>query len=147
MKLPLAKTEASHWPGLDHASRDEFERRWKQQFYDPAFEKAQSETDLLAGIAWEAYNDHRKSPRTRKAGPEFADPEHELAIEWLEKRAGKSGLLRKNKRSTDGDSTDPFVCASPRTDETVRVKCRRRFGSERCCANSSSKPADSRWIS
>ncbi|MGH9310008.1 MAG: flavodoxin family protein, partial [Vicinamibacterales bacterium] len=30
--------------------------------------------------------EYRKSPRTRKAGPGFADPEHELPIEWLETR-------------------------------------------------------------
>jgi hypothetical protein len=62
MKLPWQKPKIRTGQRLTMLSRDEFERRWKQQFYDPAFEKARSEIDPLAGIAWEAYNDHRKSP-------------------------------------------------------------------------------------
>src|SRR5690242_1588035 len=67
-------------------SKDEFIRRWNQTFYDPAFEQKRAELYEIAEIAWEAYNDSRKAPRTRKAGPGFADPEHELSIEWLDAR-------------------------------------------------------------
>src|SRR2546423_15657027 len=69
--------------GSTRLSREEFQRRWKQRFYDPAFAAEKESIDRLAEIAWQAYEDHRKSPRTRKAGPEFADPEYELALEWL----------------------------------------------------------------
>jgi hypothetical protein len=43
-----------------------------------------NEIRRLGGIAWNAYSDRRKSPWIRKTGPGFADPEYELAIEWLE---------------------------------------------------------------
>jgi len=65
-------------------SKDQFIHRWKENFYDPAFEQKRIELDETAEIAWQAYDDSRKAPRTRKAGPGFADPEHELSIEWLE---------------------------------------------------------------
>ena len=145
MKLPWQKPKVRSGQGSTVLSRDEFERRWKQQFYDPAFEKAQSEIDLLAGIAWEAYNDHRKSPRTRKAGPEFADPEHELAIEWLETRR-QIRAAEKNKRSTMAIRKSFWSALPHALMKRVRVKCQRHFGSRRCCANSLNKPAGSRWI-
>ena len=126
MKLPWQKPKLRTGQGSTMLSRDEFERRWKQQFYDPAFEKAQSEIDLLAGIAWEAYNDHRKSPRTRKAGPEFADPEHELAIEWLETR-GQIRAAEKKQKKHDSYSQILLVCASPRTDETCPSEMSKTF--------------------
>src|SRR5438067_11967212 len=72
--------------GSTRLSREEFQRRWKERFYDPAFAAEKESIDRLAEIAWQAYEDHRKSPGTRKAGPEFADPEYELAMEWLEAR-------------------------------------------------------------
>jgi hypothetical protein len=72
--------------GSTQLLREEFERRWKVRFQDPAFEGAKAEIDKLAGIAWDAYNDHRKSPFTCKAGPEFEDPDQDLTIEWLEAR-------------------------------------------------------------
>src|SRR3954465_14639061 len=64
-------------------SKDEFLLRWRQNFYDPAYEKTEAELESIAQIAWDAYDDSRKSPRTRKAGPGFADPEYKLSVEWL----------------------------------------------------------------
>ena len=56
--------------GSARLSKAEFQRRWKERFYDPAFHPEREKIDRLAEIAWEAYDDHRKSPRSRKAGPE-----------------------------------------------------------------------------
>jgi multimeric flavodoxin WrbA len=67
-------------------SKEEFERRLRQRFYDPAFQAAQPEIDRIVEIAWDAYDKYRKSPRTRPAGPGFAHPEFELPIEWLDTR-------------------------------------------------------------
>jgi hypothetical protein len=72
--------------GSTRLSRSEFERRYRAQFVDPAFDAAKPEVERLTAIAWEAYDDSRKSPHSRKAGPELADPENELSLEWLEKR-------------------------------------------------------------
>lgn len=68
-------------------SREEFASRLRQRFYDPAFEAVGPELERVIDVAWEAYDKYRKSPRTRKAGPEFADPDFALPIEWLDTRA------------------------------------------------------------
>jgi multimeric flavodoxin WrbA len=67
-------------------TREEFEHRLRERFYDPAFEPVSGEIDRVVAIAWESYAAYRRSPRTRKAGPGFADPEFPLPIEWLEAR-------------------------------------------------------------
>src|SRR5688500_13834161 len=67
-------------------SREEFERRIRARFYDPAFDAAATELDRVVDVAWDSYHEYRKTPRTRKAGPEFADPDLELPIEWLDAR-------------------------------------------------------------
>lgn len=67
-------------------SEAEFKRRYRQHFFDPAFNAAREEVERITEIAWEAYEDSRKSPVTRKAGPEFADPEYELSVDWLAAR-------------------------------------------------------------
>lgn len=64
---------------LDEA---EFRRRFLAQYQDPAFEPLSAELDKVAAAAWEGYSHSRKSPRSRKAGPGFADPEYELADDW-----------------------------------------------------------------
>jgi multimeric flavodoxin WrbA len=64
----------------------EFRRRFLGQFQDPAFDGLTAELDKVAAAAWDAYEHSRKSPRTRKAGPEFADPDYDLAIDWINAR-------------------------------------------------------------
>jgi multimeric flavodoxin WrbA len=67
-------------------SKEEFARRLCERFYDPAFDAVGQQLDDIIEVAWKVYHEYHKSPRTRKAGPGFADPEHELPIEWLETR-------------------------------------------------------------
>lgn len=69
---------------LDEAT---FRERFRSQFQDPAFAPLGAELDAVVSAAWEAYRNHRKSPRTRRAGPDFADPDYEIAIDWLAARA------------------------------------------------------------
>jgi hypothetical protein len=69
--------------------REEFARRLGERFYDPAFDQVRAEIDRIIEVAWTSYDEYHKSPRKRKAGPGFADPEFELAIEWLETRGGE----------------------------------------------------------
>ena len=80
----------------------------------------------LTDIAWEAYEDGRKSARTRKAGPEFADPEQELSEEWLEARQVILEAETQQKR-VDGESRILVVCGSPRTDETCPSEMSKTF--------------------
>jgi hypothetical protein len=51
------------------------------------FEPLTAALDSITAAAWDAYRNHRKSPRTRRAGPEFADPGYEVAVDWLAARA------------------------------------------------------------
>ena len=59
----------------------EFKKRYRDQFFDPAFRPYDAAIEGLADVAWQAYCDSRKSPITRKAGPEFADPDYNLSVE------------------------------------------------------------------
>ncbi len=63
-----------------------FRARFRQRFYDPAFDGSTAQIDALADIAWEAYHEGRKAPRTRAAGPEFENPEYQLSEQWLQTR-------------------------------------------------------------
>jgi multimeric flavodoxin WrbA len=68
-------------PRLDEG---EFKRRFRSQFQDQAFETLSSELARIAEAAWDAYANSRKSPHTLKAGPEFADPDYDLATDWYD---------------------------------------------------------------
>ena len=70
-------------PRLDEG---EFRKRFLAQFQDPAYQPLAAELDKIASVAWDAYEHSRKAPRTRKAGPEFADPTYDLAVDWLRAR-------------------------------------------------------------
>jgi multimeric flavodoxin WrbA len=67
-------------------SETEFKRRFRAQYTDPAFAPLGAELDRMAAAAWDAYSNSRKSPHTRKAGPEFTDPDYDLAVDWIEAR-------------------------------------------------------------
>ena len=66
--------------------REAFRDRFMQSFFDPAFEVERAAIDRLEAIAWQAYCEGRKAPRTEKAGPGFADPDYDLSVEWAETR-------------------------------------------------------------
>jgi multimeric flavodoxin WrbA len=112
--------------GSTRLTRAEFEKRYKAQFYDPAYDAAGAEIKRLTSIAWEAYQDSRKSPRTRKAGLEFADPEYDLALDWLEARSAIQEAQRDSE-SVEGASRILLISASPRTDETCPSEMAKSF--------------------
>jgi multimeric flavodoxin WrbA len=107
-------------------SQQEFLLRWRQNFYDPAFEKTDTELNAIGEIAWEAYNDSRKSPRTRKIGPGFADPEYEISVEWLGARE-KIMDAQKQQESSAAPTRVLLICASPRTDQTCPSEMSKTF--------------------
>ena len=85
-------------------SEREFRQRFLDQFQDPAFAALAVELDKIADAAWEAYDNSRKSPRTRKAGSEFADPDYELSVDWLATRAAIPAPPRRPQQA--GHSAD-----------------------------------------
>jgi multimeric flavodoxin WrbA len=97
--------------------RAEFEKRFREQFFDPAFGKVESEIAKIAEIAWHAYDSYNKNPRKQKAGKEFSDPDFELPVEWL---AARAAIIEAQKRQTDPKSPSRIliVNGSTRSDQT-----------------------------
>lgn len=80
--------------------RSAFEKRYRARFIDPAFEPLQKELDAIVGAAWDAYVNSRKSPVTRKAGEGFADPDYDLAVDWLAARDAIEAAQRRHDDRT-----------------------------------------------
>jgi multimeric flavodoxin WrbA len=78
--------------------REEFEKRYRSRFIDPAFQPLQRELDAIVAAAWDAYSHSRKAPVTRKAGPGFADPDYEISVDWL---AAREAILEAQRRHDD----------------------------------------------
>lgn len=77
--------------------RDEFRLRFYRSFFDPAFQKIDRELAAVEEVAWDAYINERKSPKTAKAGPGFADPDYDLSTEWKEARDRLIAAERRQK--------------------------------------------------
>jgi multimeric flavodoxin WrbA len=110
----------------DWLSREEFRKRFLESFYDPNFEEEQEAIARLEEIAWNNYKDERKSPRTVKAGPGFADPNFDLSAEWRETR---ERLIAAEKRQKDpaAKSRVLVVCGSSRNDGTCPGEMSKTF--------------------
>jgi multimeric flavodoxin WrbA len=79
-------------------SEQDFKDRYRQHFYDPAFKVAEREIEKITAIAWDAYENSRKAPVTKKAGPDFADPSYDISVEWL---AARQAVLDAQARYED----------------------------------------------
>ena len=82
-------------PQLEEA---EFRKRFLSTFSDPAFEQLKAELERVASVAWDGYTNGRKSPRTRKAGPGFADPDYDLSDDW---RAAHEAIQQAQREHED----------------------------------------------
>jgi multimeric flavodoxin WrbA len=100
-----------------HLDRAEWERRFRQQFYDPAFGTAEKEIAKIADIAWKSYDDYNKNPRKQRAGDEFADPDFELPVEWLDARA-RIQHAQKQQAHPDARPRILLINGSMRSDQT-----------------------------
>ena len=107
-------------------ARNEFHIRFMQSFYDPAYKAEQDALGRLEEIAFNAYVEGRKAPRTEKAGPEFADPDYDLSIEW---RATRDKLIAAQKRWGDKMTASRvlLVCGSSRNDGTCPGEISKTF--------------------
>jgi multimeric flavodoxin WrbA len=98
-------------------SREEFEKRCRGRFADPVFAPLRDELDAIVGAAWDAYDHSRKAPVTRRAGEGFADPDYEIAVDWLSAREA----IRQAQRMHD-DRSRPLslllINGSPRSEHT-----------------------------
>ena len=101
----------------DTLSRQAFHERFMQSYADPAFGVEAQALGRLETIAWQAYEEGRKAPVTRKAGPEFADPDYDMSAEWYATRQ----RLKAAQATWETATTPPrvlLVCGSPRNDGT-----------------------------
>lgn len=100
-----------------HLDRAEWERRFREQFFDPAFDAVESEIAKIAEIAWRSYDGYNKNPRKRRAGEEFANPDFELPVEWL---ATRDAIRAAARRHADPKSPSRIllVNGSSRSDQT-----------------------------
>jgi multimeric flavodoxin WrbA len=107
-------------------TREEFTRRLRERFFDPAFAEVEGEIARVVDVAWKAYDEYRKSPRTRKAGPGFADPEYELPVEWLDAR---DRILQAQQEHDDGHRAARIllVCGAARHDQTCPGEMSKTF--------------------
>lgn len=107
-------------------SRAQFSKRFRAHFYDPAFDSLRAEIEKLENVAWDGYSNSRKSPVTRKAGPEFADPDYDLSVEWI--------ATREAIRAAEKIQRDPatkrrvlLICGSSRSDPTCPGEMSKTF--------------------
>src|SRR5262245_37506581 len=107
-------------------TRDEFAKRLRERLYDPAFEPVSEAMERIVAVAWDAYDKYRKSPRRRKAGPGFADPEFELPIEWLDTR---ERILTAQREHDDASRPRRVLVVSgaARTDQTCPGEISKTF--------------------
>lgn len=107
-------------------SREEFERRIRERFYDPAFERIDDRLRDAIDVAWDSYHEYRKSPRKRKAGPGFEDPDFELPVEWLETR-DRIRAAQEAQQKPQAPSRILLVCGAARTDQTCPGEMSKTF--------------------
>ncbi len=78
-------------------TKAQFRERFYQKFYDPEFGKVAAALEQVFEVAWEGYIEYRKSPRKQQAGAEFADPDMQLPVEWLQTRAAIRAAEQRQK--------------------------------------------------
>ena len=107
-------------------SRNAFHERFMKSFMDPAFRAEDDAISRVEALAWDAYQEGRKSPLTRKAGPGYADPDCDLSVEWLETRE----RIDKAQAAWGNPATPSrvlLVCGSSRNDGTCPGEISKTF--------------------
>ncbi|RZL86519.1 MAG: flavodoxin family protein [Variovorax sp.] len=98
-------------------ARTAFHQRFMEAYRDPAFQAESEALTRIEAIAWEAYEQGRKAPLTRKAGPGYADPAYELSTEWLATRE-RIELAQAAWARPETPSRVLLINGSPRNDAT-----------------------------
>ena len=107
-------------------SREAFRQRFDNFFLDPAFAADRNAIARVEAIAWDGYINGRKSPFTEKAGPEFADPNFDMSVEWRETRDRLLAAETKQKDSATR-SRVLVICGAARNDGTCPGEISKTF--------------------
>ena len=92
MTDPKVRKQSKYIP----LTREQFRGRFRERFYDPAFDDVRPEIEKLCERAWDGYINYRKAPRTQAAGPGFADPAYKLSVDWLKTRTAIGEAQRRH---------------------------------------------------
>ena len=98
-------------------NRKEFERRYRNRFFDPAFGDDKAALDAIIETAWDSYDVYRKNPVKQKAGKAFSKPDRELPVEWLETRA-QIHAAEKQQKNPASKNRILLINGSMRSDQT-----------------------------
>lgn len=106
--------------------RAAFSVRFRDAYFDPAFRAEDQSIARLEEIAWQIYQVGRKSPITQKAGPDYADPDFDLSVEWL---ATKLRIDEAQRRWADPKQRSRvlLICGSARNDGTCPGEMSKSF--------------------
>ena len=85
----------------------EFRKRFMSTFSDPAFAGVKDALDKVADVAWDGYTNSRKSPVTQKAGEGYADPDYDLAVDWIAARKAPATTPSTRRASLRAPSPKP----------------------------------------
>ena len=110
----------------DSLSRDEFGRRFRGQFVDPAYRSEDEALVRIEEIAWRGYSQGRKAPITKKAGPGYADPDYDLSVDWIDARA-RIDRAQATWADPATRTRALVICGSPRNDGTCPGEISKTF--------------------
>jgi multimeric flavodoxin WrbA len=111
----MSDPRKGQYPGK--LSRDAFRTHFEKSFVDPLFAPERDAIARLEAIAWDAYSQSRKAPITRKAGAGFADPNYDLAVDWI---AAYEAIHAAERRYKDPAQPSQVlvICGAARNDGT-----------------------------
>ncbi|SEP81062.1 Multimeric flavodoxin WrbA [Devosia sp. YR412] len=104
----------------------EFKSRFRAQFIDPNFDSLQQALDDITQAAWDAYEHERKAPRTVKAGAGYADPDYDLAEDWVKAKAA-TDRAQADYESSDRPQRVLLVNGSSRSEHTCPGEMSKSF--------------------
>jgi len=120
----MSAVRKGQWPG--QMSREVFHAHFQRPFFDPAFDPERGAIARLEEIAWDAYVNGRKAPKTEKAGQGFADPDYDMSVEW---RKTRDALIEAEKRQKDKNARSRvlIVIGAARNDGTCPGEISKSF--------------------
>jgi multimeric flavodoxin WrbA len=120
----VPKVRKGQAPG--NLTRVEFNKRFRHHYVDSSFDTEREAITRLEEIAWNNYVGGRKAPQTRKAGPEFADTDYDLSLEWIEAR-DRIDAARVRQQDPASASRVLVICCSARNDGTCPGEISKTF--------------------
>src|SRR4051812_40507083 len=120
----MTKPRTGQFTGL--LDRNEFHLHFQASFSHPSFGKVKDALAAVEEVAWDNYSNERKTARTEKAGPGFADPGYDLSVEWREAR---DRLIAAEARQKDPDTRSRvlLICGADRNDGTCPGEMSKTF--------------------